>query len=180
MPDETLQITPDTKIGALLDAYPQLEETLMEITPAFKKLKNPIFRKTVAKVTSIRQAARVGGVPLGTMVNKLRREAGQSAIETADEQADTDGKWSETAAEMIPAERIYKTLDAREIIEAGEQPLGKVLSDLRQMPQGAIYELITPFEPAPLIDRAKSQGFKVISRKEADGLYKTYFTHNNG
>ena len=73
MADDELQITPDTKIGALLEAYPQLEEKLIELAPAFRKLKNPILRKTVAKVTSIRQAARVGGVPVGEMVNQLQQ-----------------------------------------------------------------------------------------------------------
>lgn len=174
MANESLQITPDTKIGELLDAYPQLEKILIEIAPAFKKLKNPILRKTVAKVTSIRQAARVGGIPLGTMVNSLRREAGQSAIEYED----SNQELSDTDAEIIPADRIFKTLDAREMIEVGEQPLGKVLSDLRQMPQGAIYELITPFEPAPLIDKAKSQGFKAETRKKAADIYVTYFRHD--
>jgi hypothetical protein len=69
-------ITPETKIGALLDHYPQLEEVLIEIAPAFKKLRNPILRKTVARVATLRQVAQIGDVSLAEMINKLRSEVG--------------------------------------------------------------------------------------------------------
>ena len=36
-----LDITPKTKIAGLLKAYPQLEEILVKMSPAFEKLKNP-------------------------------------------------------------------------------------------------------------------------------------------
>ncbi len=49
-------ITPDLKLGDLLDAYPELEDVLIEIAPAFRKLRNPVLRRTVAKLTSLRQA----------------------------------------------------------------------------------------------------------------------------
>jgi hypothetical protein len=37
-------ITPDIKIGALIDAYPELEDVLIEIAPAFKKLRRCVLR----------------------------------------------------------------------------------------------------------------------------------------
>jgi hypothetical protein len=48
---ENLIISPKTKIYELLEAYPQLEETLIALAPPFKKLKNPVLRKTIAKIT---------------------------------------------------------------------------------------------------------------------------------
>ncbi|MFH1755446.1 MAG: DUF1858 domain-containing protein, partial [Candidatus Latescibacterota bacterium] len=63
MTDDTNRpsITPDMKVSALLEAYPELEDVLIGIAPAFKKLRNPVLRRTVAKLTSLRQAAQVGG-----------------------------------------------------------------------------------------------------------------------
>lgn len=177
MQDGSLQIRPDTKIGELLDAYPQLEEVLITLAPAFKKLKNPILRKTVARVTSIRQAARVGGKPVGDMVNALRQAAGQSQLEVDDGHSSTGPDGAGSGDEWSHPDKIYKSFDACQMIESGEQPLGKVMADLRQLPPGAVYELITPFEPAPLMDQAKAQGFKVITRKDEDELFKTYFKH---
>ena len=49
-------ISPATKIGKLLEDYPELEELLVGLVPKFAALKNPILRKTVAKITSLQQA----------------------------------------------------------------------------------------------------------------------------
>ena len=71
-------ITPETKVGELLTHYPELEELLLQFSPAFATLKNPILRRTVAQVTSLRQAAKVGNANIVEMVNSLRQAAGQS------------------------------------------------------------------------------------------------------
>lgn len=42
-----MEITPLTKVGALLETHPELAEALIERVPAFAKLRNPILRATV-------------------------------------------------------------------------------------------------------------------------------------
>jgi hypothetical protein len=74
---EQLVITPKTKISDLLDAYPHLEDLLIEMAPPFKKLKNPLLRKTIARITTISQAATIGSLNVEELVNKLRSEVGQ-------------------------------------------------------------------------------------------------------
>ena len=81
----SLAITPETKVGALLEAYPGIDDVLIEWVPAFEKLKNPILRKTVAKVATLQQAARIGGVSTRDMVRKLREATGQSGLEVIQE-----------------------------------------------------------------------------------------------
>ncbi len=75
-----LIISPKTKVGELLDAYPQLENILLELSPAFAKLKNPILRKTVGRIATLQQAAAVGGLKTDELVNRLRKEAGQNEL----------------------------------------------------------------------------------------------------
>ena len=79
-----LNITPKTKIAELLSAYPQLEEKLVKMSPAFEKLKNPILRKTIARITSLQQAAMAGNINVGDLINKLRQEVGQTSVEVLD------------------------------------------------------------------------------------------------
>jgi len=165
-----VEITPDTKVAALLDAYPELEEVLVGMAPAFAKLRNPVLRRTVAKITSLRQAARVGNVPLGQLINGLREAAGQAAGEFQDDEAG-----SAIAPDWLEEGKIAERLDARPLIEAGERPMEQVMSRLKDLPKGAIFELTTPFEPAPLIDAAKQKGFAAWYRKEAPDRVKTYF-----
>lgn len=45
-----LLITPKTRVGDLLEVYPSLEPVLMDLAPVFKKLQNPVLRRTVGKV----------------------------------------------------------------------------------------------------------------------------------
>jgi len=44
-----LIITPQIKVAELLETYPQLEEVLIDLSPTFKKLKNPVLRRTIAR-----------------------------------------------------------------------------------------------------------------------------------
>ncbi len=163
-------ITPDTKVGALLDAYPELEDKLIELAPAFAKLRNPVLRKTVAKVATLRQAAQVGGVSLGTIITTLRKCAGLDAAEVGDTADDS----SATPPSWFSPEKIAKTLDARPMLEDGQHPITIVMKDLDTLPGGAIYELITPFVPAPLLDMAKQKGFESWSVSESEDCVKSY------
>jgi hypothetical protein len=72
-----LIITPKTNVLELIEAYPQLEEVLIEYLPVFKKLRNPILRKTVARITTLHQAAIVGNENVEDLINHLRKEVGQ-------------------------------------------------------------------------------------------------------
>jgi hypothetical protein len=174
MSEMHLLITPQTKVGELLKAYPQLEEVLIVMAPAFKKLRNPVLLRTVARVTSLAQAARVGNVSVTDLVQQLRRAVGQPDWEAASENV-TAGRGAVAAPEWFDSGKVTKSFDARRMIDAGEQPIGQVLGDLDKFPHGEIYELITPFEPAPLIDKAASRGFQVCTKPLAPNEYRTYF-----
>ncbi len=66
-----VDINPSTKVGDLLDAYPELEDELIRIAPAFKRLKNPFVRRAVAKAATVKHISSVGGVPLNELINKF-------------------------------------------------------------------------------------------------------------
>ncbi len=172
-----IDITPETKVGALLDNYPQLEELLIKLAPPFAKLRNPILRKTVAKVTSLRQAAIVGRVNIGELVNALRKEMGQT--EDANISDDSNNNMAGQKPDWMN-NKIAETLDARPMIESGEQPMGTVMQRLRKLPDNLLFELITPFEPAPLIDKGKEQGFSTWTEQVGSDLVKTYFCRVGG
>ena len=165
-------ITPQTKVGELLKTYPQLEDMLIEIAPAFKKLRNPILRKTVAKVTSLAQAARVGSVSVTELIQRLRREVNQPDYV---EDKQKEYSISSSPPSWFDENLITNTLDARPMIDAGEQPIGIVLRELDKLADGQIYELITPFEPAPLIDKAKERGLGVWVKTKNSAEFCTYF-----
>ena len=75
---------------------------------------------------------------------------------------------------------VWKTLDARPLLARGEHPVERVLSDLAGLPEGQAYDLLTPFVPQPLIDRAGARGFVGTSADEAPGLVRTRFVRGGG
>jgi len=169
---EKMFITPKTKVGELLEAYPELESKLIEIAPVFEKLRNPILRRTIARVTTLQQAAIVGNVPVQQLVNTLRKEAGQGELEGLSAAKEGDS----ARPGWFDESKITRRLDANPIIAQGGHPLGEVLSDLKGFPAGEVYELRTPFVPAPLLERVMAQGFDVWTVKEAEDSFVSYFT----
>jgi len=174
MNEEIFNITPETKIDQLLKAYPELEATLIDIAPAFKKLQNPVLRKTIAKVTSIRQAAKIGNIPLGEVINRLRQQVGQQMLNDVSE--GTDENDTEPPG-WFDRSHVVKTLDARPMLEAGEEPVKFVFKELDKIGSGQIFELVTPFLPAPLIAMAQKKGFQVWTKQTAENHFSNYFLH---
>lgn len=172
MPDDDLPITASTRVGPLLDRYPQLEEVLIAVAPPFKKLRNPILRKSVAKVVSLRQAAAVGRVPIGDLVNRLRAAVGQDPIAT-EAGGDADSYFPSRPDWFDPT-RIVASIDERRDTDEDKMPLGRVLQKAAVLQPDEIVELITSHLPAPGIDIMKDKGFLVWSEQESPDLIRTY------
>lgn len=152
---QNLIITPKTKVLELIETYPELEDVLIEYAPAFKNLKNPVLRRTVAKIATLQQAAAIGGVKTEELINRLRKEIGQ---DLASENMDI--QYNYRKPDWFAEEKIVKRFNASEMLAAGEHPVNQVIADLNQLEEGKIYELKAPFLTAPLIDKATSLGLK--------------------
>jgi hypothetical protein len=170
---KNLIITPKTKVLELIETYPEMEDILIEIAPAFKKLKNPVLRKTVAKIATLQQAASIGGIKTEELINRLRKEVGQENI-TGDAGVEYNYKKPAWFAE----EKITKRFNASEMLAAGEHPVNQVIADLKQLEEGNIYLLVAPFLTAPLIDKATSLNLKHWVDRRSDEEFHIYFQKN--
>jgi hypothetical protein len=169
MSNDNLIITPKTKLFDLLNAYPELEDPLMEYAPSFKKLKNPLLRKTVGKIATLNQVASVGNVEVQELINFFRKKIGQQEY-LGDESQSYNYKKPDWFAE----EKISETFDVAEMLNRGEHPVNQVLSDIRKLKDDEIYKMIAPFLPAPLVDKATSLNFKHWINKVSDEKYEIY------
>ena len=169
--DRNFSINPETKVAVLLDQYPELEEVLINMAPPFIKLKNPLLRKSVAKVTSLRQAAAVGKLSVDQMVNELRAYAGEqpylsgSSTETSDYFADRP--------EWFNQDNVVKAIVEAEL-DPDVMPLKPLILNARKLKRGEIIELVTTYLPAPGIDVMKGKGYSVWSVEEGD-IIRSYF-----
>lgn len=159
-------ISPKTKVGELLDTFPQLESVLMEMSPSFEKLKNPILRKTVARVATLQQIAVVGGLSVDTIVNRLRKEVGQ---ETMEAESETAVYLSEIPPDWFDEKKIVKKFDATLLINSGGSPMNEILQQSNELKPEEIFELTTPFIPAPILDMLTTKNFRVWCKQNEIG-----------
>lgn len=169
--EHKLIITPKTKVLKVIEAYPELEEVLISYVPEFEKLKNPILRRTVAKFAKLQQAALIGKVKVEDLINILRKEVGQEQmnIENQKEAINEKPNWIDKAV-------ITQSLDAREMLAAGEHPVNKVMADFKALNFGEIYLLTAPFLPQPLIEKVLSMGAEYWATElDSKGSVAVYF-----
>ena len=140
-----LLITPKTRVGELLDTYPELEPVLMDLAPAFKKLQNPILRRTVGKVATLQQAATVGNVSISEIINTLRQEVGQALFDETGIQAEIN----EDEPGWFNEEQVKVRFDATPLINAGQNPMQEVLENLEKTSQEDIFFKPSPGFPIP-------------------------------
>ncbi len=76
-----MEIGPKSKIADLIKAHPFLLDYLVEQSPEFARLKNPLLRKTLGKVATVQMAASMGGLNLGELLagiaEEIRRQGGE-------------------------------------------------------------------------------------------------------
>jgi hypothetical protein len=175
MEQSNVEITPSLTVHALLEAYPQLEDVLIGLAPPFKKLKNPLLRRSVAKVATIKHIASVGGIPLGDLIAKIREAVGQAASTEYYKDQDYLGE----QPDWFSAEKVTLSLDEDKVEDKDRMTLVIILKEAKNVKKGEIIELITSFLPAPGIDILKSKGYSVWTRKDGPDLIKSYFLKNN-
>ena len=176
MSDETLEIHPSTKVAQLLDAYPELENVLIQMAPPFKKLKNPILRKSVAKVATLKQAAIAGRLDLSSMINQLREAIGQAPLGAME--AISEEHYLGTAPGWFDQSCVASSIDDR-VGDSDEMAINRILRALRDLDARQVVELTTTFLPAPGIDAARNKGLLTWTVREEEELHKTYFTRSS-
>ncbi len=166
-----IEITPSVTVHKLLEAYPELEDVLIGIAPPFKKLKNPVLRKTVAKVATIKHISSVGGVPLGELIAKLRNAVGQPPSNMSYH----DEKYFGEQPEWFSLDKVTLTVEEDKVENKDEMTLVAIMRGAKDVKAGEIIELVTTFLPAPGIDTLRSKGYLIWVKKEGGGIIKSYF-----
>ena len=165
-------ITPATKVAELLESWPELEPVLVAQAPAFRRLKNPVLRRTVARVATLEQAAGVGGVAVRDLVAALRRAAGLGDAPPGGPARSRPG--ASVPPDWVGSGRVVVTLDAEALLDAGEVPLPVVNERARGLGPGELLRIDSGFRPAPLVDALAKQGFRTFVREASPGRFETF------
>jgi hypothetical protein len=162
------EITLETKIAELLNEYDGMKDILIDINPKFKKLNNPILRRTIAKVAGVKQAAIVGGMNPTELLNKLRIAVGQEPI------GDEVETKIESGEKPSWIEEPKFTFDANKLLDEEKNPLAEVNIALKKLSSDEIVAITSDFKPEPLIDEFKKKGYEVYCEEESSEKFVTY------
>ena len=167
-----MDIQADTKLSELLAAYPELEHKIIDMAPPFRNLRNPVLRKTVARLATLEKIARIGNIEVGKFVNMLRLETGQPEIA---QDVQVDPQWQEGEPDWITGEP-QQVIDGTEMLSRGEHPLNRINHLMHETEPGAFILLTTNFKPIPLIEEMSRQNYEVFSksRENAPEQYMTF------
>ena len=67
-----LNVTPETRLADVLDAYPWLPGALIDRDPAFKKINNPVVKALIRRSTVV-DAGKYAGYPAERLIAELDR-----------------------------------------------------------------------------------------------------------
>jgi hypothetical protein len=151
-------ITADWKMSKVLETYPELLDTLVGISPAFTRLRNPLLRKVQSRLVTVEQAAHIAELEPAALVRELNVAAGFNVATvhaaTLDRCAGcgSEPAWLDTA-------QVEAEIDAQWMLDRGLEPFNAISDAARRVSEGGILRVLVGFEPAPLYDALGKLGF---------------------
>ncbi len=168
-----MSITPDMKVSEILAKHPELLDVFVAQSPEFARLRNPIMRKTFARLVTVAQAANMGKVNLDDLLMALNRALGltyspNGVPESLRPAGGVRPSWVDTAPVAV-------TLDVREDQRRQEEPYTKIMAAAATIQSGQIFLLRNTFEPLPLYQVLGKRGFVAWSQQLGEDDWEIYF-----
>lgn len=165
-------VSPKTTIKDLLEVNQDLViEALINLNKNFKRLKNPILRKLLARRVSIADACRIAGCSISDFIGTMKQVGFAVEMEITEEPPDLPKPAFKQASR-------YRELDVRPILAQDKDPLKEILANISSLEENEGLKLINTFEPMPLIHLLADRGFSHFTSSPQPGLFITYFNRN--
>lgn len=171
----------DDRVAKVLAQDERLLEVFVAASPAFEKLRNAAMRKTMAKLVTVEQAARIAGVDAADLVDRLNRALVGAAPVHGDEPRGepvvVELPPIPEALRAVPADRIVD-VDVRDDLRAGKEPFHKILGAARALAPEHVLRVRAIFEPAPLYAVLAKHGLGHATERLAEDDWRVWFHHD--
>ena len=173
-------ISAKTKISKLIEHNAETIDVISSINKHFKKLRNPILRKALAPRVSIADAARIGGVPVCIMIDKLKEIGFKTDDDCGCETASPKDKYRLNKNDSDMRKETIVELDVRPILEGGTDPFEAIMAKLKTMDESHTLLIINTFEPIPLLNILKKKGYAYETERPDSGFVASYLEKFDG
>jgi uncharacterized protein (DUF2249 family) len=159
MTQTTQPILASEKMSDVLKKHPALLETLIDLSPAFRSLRNPVLRRVQTRLVTVSQAAGIAGIEPALLTQRLNEAAGIFAPSQTEPVTHVDETLGAAIDPMIDGAPVAAEIDVRPLMARGEEPFRAIMTAARTVPAGSTLRLVAGFEPLPLYDVLAKQGF---------------------
>ncbi|MCF6183815.1 MAG: DUF2249 domain-containing protein [Bacteroidales bacterium] len=165
-------VSKTTKISEIIKENKNAINVIASVNKNFKKLENPFLRKLFAPRVSIKDAAKIGGTTINDILIKLK-EIGFKVEFTEENRIEENFN----NYNKMKKDKIVK-LDVRPILETGTDPYHAIMETLKTMSENETLLIINTFEPVPILNKLKSQGYEYEVERPDENTVYTYLSKN--
>ena len=175
-----MKISAKTKVSKLIDANEKTIDVISSVNKHFRKLKNPFLRKALAPRVTLSEAARIGGVPVCVLIDKLLAIGFEMESDCGCEAASPKDKYRlEDKPTKMKKEKVIE-MDVRPTLAQGIDPFEAIMAKLKTMADDETLMIINTFEPIPLLNILKKKGYEYETVRPENGIVHTYLEKAQG
>jgi uncharacterized protein (DUF2249 family) len=167
------------RVASVLAKDARLLEVFVAASPAFEKLRSAAMRKTMARLVTVEQAAKIAGLDPAALIERLNAALDGAPAPSAPEAPATTTSLPPIPAALttLPPERIVD-LDVRDELRAGIEPFGRILAAARALPADHALRVRAIFEPAPLYAVLAKHGLGHATEQLDAEDWRVWFHHD--
>ncbi len=125
-----MELNEKTSLYALLKEYPFLLDFLVGLSPVFEKLKNPVLRKTIARLATLRKVSEEGKIPLPELLARIEREIREKSGQPRAEMGAAASGQSFAPAKSEALKQIIRRLHQGEPVEELKRQFADLIKDV--------------------------------------------------
>ncbi len=164
-----MKINKHSKISDIINCNAEAIHAIARVNQNFRKLKNPILRRLLARHITIEDAAKIGNTNANTLLQTLE----QIGFDVEYEQNNTEIDLNEKNIKMN--NKTVIEFDARPMLAGGTDPFNAIAEKTKVLKPEEALLVINTFEPIPLINKYEANGWKTKVERPEDGSIRTYF-----
>lgn len=163
-----------TKVQDALKVYPRLKPILVQMSPAFNKLNNPLFFKTVARWATFNDVAKMGKIAICQILHTLNKEIGTEAelLHQFPNCIDEITLAHEHHTDSSPEQ--FHTIIPFDTRTREDYFLPDLVEQIKKLKKGEALKNISTFDPVPLKKMIESMGYSFFTKEIQAELYETY------
>jgi uncharacterized protein (DUF2249 family) len=172
-PRPTGPITAGERVSDVLARDEALVAVFARHSPNFARLRNRAMRRVMAPLVTVEQAARIAGIPVGSLLRDLN-----VALGVSDTAASSPPGTAASAASPVsrrPGGAPEVELDVRPLLRAGEEPFSRIMAAVAALGAGEVLRVRATFEPLPLLAVMAKRGFLSETAEHAPDDWSAWF-----